>query len=71
MLGDGLELGRPMRVDRPEGFEVTADPLHEHVARGALRHFYGVVHTDKTNSFFRKRIEFLQVLVDRMSASAV
>ncbi len=60
-----------MRVDRPEGLEVSADPLQKHGARGALGHFHPVVYANQAHAFLRQGVELLEVLVDRMPAPAV
>ncbi len=61
VLGQLAEIAIPVRIDRPIGFEVAADPIQEASPRRPLRDFDGVVNTNNTDAFFGQGIDLLQV----------
>ena len=71
MIWQGLELGRPVRVDGPPGLEVTARPLEHVVAWLTLGHLDRVVDADQSDALVHQGIYLGEVSVDRMAAAAV
>ncbi len=71
VIGQNLEFGRPMRIDRPVGFEVTTYPLEEMVSGSALRDLHPVVQAGQANSAFHDLVEFLEVGIEQVSPSPV
>ena len=64
-------MGRPVRIDRPEGLEIAADPALHQVARRALGHLDRIVDAGQADALAGQRVELVEVLHDQVSVSAV
>ncbi len=60
-----------MRIDRPIGLEVAADPIEKRVAVFPFGCFDSVVKTNQADPFFHQRIELVDVWIEQVSAAAV
>ena len=71
MFGEFFEIGCPDRIDRPVRFEVSAYPVEEALACGALGDLGSVVDANHPHPFFVQRVELFQMGHDRMPFSPI
>jgi hypothetical protein len=71
VLGQVLEVGGPVRVDRPVGLEVSADGLEERIALAALGHLDGVVDRADADALLGELGQRFEVGVGHVAGSTV
>ncbi len=73
VLGESLEIGDPMRVHAPVGFEVSAHPSEQLRATVILRDFHGIVQADQAAAAFHLLCKLLHpvALQQQVVAAAI
>ena len=71
VLGQLLEVGIPVGIDRPVSLKVAPDPAEELVPGLALGHFHSVVKADEAAAVLEFDVKTLKVLVGHVAAPAI
>jgi len=71
MFGQFLKLGRPVRVDRPMGLKVTAEPAQELRSSAVLGDFDCIVDANKSGTPFGLFVDTSKVWQGWVSATPV
>ena len=71
VIGEGFELGIPVRVDGVVWLKIAAHPLEKLVAVFALGGFDAVVETGEAAAFFQGDVESFEVVVGHVAFAAI
>ena len=73
MLGQGLETGCPVRINRPVRLKISAQPFLKFRSAFIGLHFHSIVNADQAGSTFHFRLQLLEVigLNSRVAAASI